>query len=299
MGGPIESLYELTPIKTERPRSFWDEVTQVQNNLSDMEAAINEVQRAQEASLNYEGNDEVAPQHQWPTTANAQRNHVDAATLAARSLSNTTKVQIQQLATRAHPLPPGKERQTQQSQIAALRTRFKDHVQRYTVLESSYRNKVRARADRQFHLIRPEATPAEVEAALDESNDGIFAQALVRSYSTGHRQGSANDALRRVQDRHAEIRKIEETIAELAQLLNDVDVLLSEQEEQVDLITSNAQDTARFIDGGMDQTRQAVNKAERARKWRKMCFWVIIIFMIIATIAVIGAVCGSGACSRH
>ena len=67
--------------------------------------------------------------------------------------------------------------------------------------------------------VKPEASPEEVKAVVDDDQGGqIFSQALMNS----NRYGEARSAYREVQERHADIKKIEKTLTELAQLFNDV-----------------------------------------------------------------------------
>lgn len=54
----------------------------------------------------------------------------------------------------------------------------------------------------------------------DDQGGQIFSQALMNS----NRYGEARSAYREVQERHADIKKIEKTLTELAQLFNDVSV---------------------------------------------------------------------------
>ena len=69
--------------------------------------------------------------------------------------------------------------------------------------------------------VKPDATPEEVKAVVDDDQGGqIFSQALMNS----NRYGEARSSYREVQERHADIKKIEKTLTELAQLFNDVSV---------------------------------------------------------------------------
>lgn len=93
-------------------------------------------------------------------------------------------------------------------------------IQRYQTVEQESRKKQRQKMERQFKIVKPDASPEEVQSVLDSSNQGtqMFQQALLNS----NRYGDARAAYREVQDRHAEIQKIEQTITELAQMFNDV-----------------------------------------------------------------------------
>lgn len=68
-------------------------------------------------------------------------------------------------------------------------------------------------------LVKPDASPEEVKAVVDDVQGGqIFQQALMSS----NRYGESRVAYREVQERHEEIKRIEQTLTELAQLFNDV-----------------------------------------------------------------------------
>ena len=72
-------------------------------------------------------------------------------------------------------------------------------------------------------VVKPDASPDEVKAVVDDDQGGqIFSQALMNS----NRYGEARSAYREVQERHADIKKIERTLTELAQLFNDVGISL-------------------------------------------------------------------------
>jgi syntaxin 1B/2/3 len=56
-----------------------------------------------------------------------------------------------------------------------------------------------------------------------------------------NRYGAARGAYREVQERHAEIQKIEKTLTELAQMFNEMAMLVEQQDEAVVNIETQAQ----------------------------------------------------------
>jgi Syntaxin len=86
--------------------------------------------------------------------------------------------------------------------------------------------------------VKPDATPEEVRAVVEDDQGGqIFSQAVRLTLSfllfevfsdifyqlmNSNRYGESRAAYREVQERHEDIKRIERTIAELAQLFNDV-----------------------------------------------------------------------------
>ena len=120
-------------------------------------------------------------------------------------------------------------------------------IQNYQRVEQDSRKKHRQRMERQIKIgalsrttaalrfaVKPEASQAEIDAAVNNDNgqgDRIFEQAVCRPQQlsslteqlvNSNRFGDARAAYREVQERNVEIRKIEQTLTELAAMFNDV-----------------------------------------------------------------------------
>jgi len=126
----------------------------------------------------------------------------------------------------------------------------------------------------------PEATEEEVQQAISESdNNQIFAEAVMNS----NRRGQAEAALSEVQTRHRDIQQISRTMNELAELFEDMQQLVAEQEPIVATIENKAQEAQQDIEGGVAQTNKAVKSA---RAMRKKKWWCLLILVIIAVILI-------------
>jgi Syntaxin/SNARE domain len=95
------------------------------------------------------------------------------------------------------------------------------------------------------------------------------------------RQGEARSALREVQSRHEDIKKIERTITELAQLFNEMNIMIEIQETTIDNIQQKAEETEQHVESGLIATERAVVSARGAR--RKKWYCIGIIALIIST----------------
>ncbi len=258
--------------------AFLNEITELQSSIAAIDNNINKIADLHSRSLN--NMDEVS--------AKQAEGELSVLSNETRTLTNAVKSRIQILASKANRLPAGKDRNTQESQLGAVKSRFKATIQRYQEMEQQYRQKYRARAERQFRIVKPDATPQEVNAALNDDAGGqIFSQALLNS----NRYGEARGALREVQERHEDIKKIERTIAELAQLFNEVDILLTEQDDQLNVITGHAQAVETDMKAGLDSTNKAVVSARKARKKRICCFWISVIIILVIVAIVVAIVC--------
>lgn len=194
-----------------------------------------------------------------------------------RELAETLKHRIRTLQSTSMRNP------TRKTQAEDLKRQFMRLIQKYSATEATFKNRYRDAAARQYRIVRPEATEAEVAQAVDSGETQVFQQALLQS----DRRGQARTALNEVQARHREIQQIETTMSELAQLFHDMEVLVAEQDEQVTTIDQQAGQAQHDIEAGVAHQNQAIIKA---KQWRKKKWWCVLIVFIIC--AILGIVLG-------
>ncbi|KAF7793107.1 hypothetical protein EIP86_004215 [Pleurotus ostreatoroseus] len=150
-------------------------------------------------------------------------------------------------------------------------------------VEQQYRTKYKQRMERQYKIVKPDATPDEVKAVVNDDQGGqIFSQALMNS----NRYGEARTAYREVQERHEDIKKIERTLTELAQLFNDMSVMVEQQDETINVIETTAAAVEKDVEVGLNYTEKAVDSARAARKKRWICFILVLVILAIIGIVV-------------
>ncbi|KAI0709432.1 t-SNARE [Earliella scabrosa] len=168
-------------------------------------------------------------------------------------------------------------------QTELVKTKFMDAIQNYQRVESESRQKYKNRVERQYRIVRPDATPEEVKAVVDDDQGGqVFSQALMNS----NRYGDARSAYRDVQERHRDIKNIEKTLTELAQLFNDMSILVEQQDEQITAINDTIKEVEKDVETGLNYTNKAVDSARAARKKRWICFVITLILIVVIAIVV-------------
>ncbi|KZT60450.1 t-SNARE [Calocera cornea HHB12733] len=204
--------------------------------------------------------------------------NLDALVTETSSLTNQLKKRIQDLERQGGSDGLGLVRR---QQAAALKSEFREAVENYQRVEQQYRQRYRERMERQFRIVKPDATPEEVQAVLEDGQGGqVFAQALRNTT----RYGESRAAYREVQERHEEVQRIEKTLTELAQLFNDMSILVEEQDEGINVINTNAAEANRDTEKAVQQVDKAVVSARRARRMRWICFGIIVVILIIIAI---------------
>ena len=156
-------------------------------------------------------------------------------------------------------------------QVGKVDRQLKDAIQKYQDLESAYRKKLQDQVARQYRIVRPDASEAEVrEAVEDTSNQQVFSQALLQS----DRRGQSRSALNAVQNRHEAIKKIEQQIIELAELFQDMEALVVQQEAAVTNIEMKGEEVVENMDKGTQEIGVAIKSARNARKWKWWCLGI-------------------------
>ncbi|KAL1668501.1 t-SNARE [Schizophyllum commune] len=251
--------------------AFYTEISSIQDSLRQFNENVARIGELHSRSLN--NMDDVA----------AQRNasQLDDMIEETSALSATLKRRIKSLEKQGGA---GRDGQIRKQQTALVKSKFVEAIQNYQTVEQQYRTKYKQRMERQFKIVKPDASPEEVRAVVNDEQGGqIFSQALMNS----SRYGESRAAYREVQERHEDIKRIERTLAELAQLFNDMSVLVEQQDETINTIETQAAAVEQDTEAGLGYTEKAVKSARAARKKRWICFFITLIVL-----AVIGIVVG-------
>ncbi|KAI0673094.1 t-SNARE [Trametes maxima] len=248
--------------------NFYNEVTSVQDGIAQFSSNVSRIADLHSRTLN--STDEGASRQNEAV--------LDDLVGQTRQLSNELKERIQSLA--SYPVTRAQDQSIRKNQTGLLRQKFVEVLQNYQQVERDYRAKYKQRVERQFRIVKPDATPEEVAAVVNDT-DGSGAQIFTQALSSSTRYGESRVAYREVQDRHHDIQKIERTLEELAQLFNDMSVLVAQQDEAIDQIQNMAANVEADTAAGVQQTEKAVEHARSARRKRWICFWLTVLILVI------------------
>ncbi|KAF9520287.1 hypothetical protein BS47DRAFT_1387328 [Hydnum rufescens UP504] len=165
-----------------------------------------------------------------------------------------------------------------------VREKFKEAIQDFQRSEFDFRTRYRQRVERQFRIVKPEATPEEIREVVENPEAGgqIFSNAV----ATSNRYGESRAAYKEVQDRHQDIKRIEVTLSELAQLFNDMAVIISEDDDKIDDIVKQAKGAQDDVERGLVHTEEATRHARAARKKKIICFLLFLLICAVIAIAI-------------
>jgi len=251
--------------------AFYDEISSIQDSIAQFNNNVQRISDLHSRSLNTMDDQAAARNNQ----------QLDSLVEETSSLSNEIKLRIKNLERKSG----GRDSNAKKQQTGAVKQRFLEAIQNYQNVERQYRTKYKQRMERQFKIVKPDASPEEVRAVVNDEQGGqIFSQALMSSTS----YGASRAAYREVQERHEDIKRIERTLTELAQLFNDMSILVEQQDETINAIETTAGAVEKDVEQGLNHADKAVVSARAARKKRWICFGIIII--ILAIVAIVLAV---------
>ncbi|KAG9096507.1 Plasma membrane t-SNARE, secretory vesicle fusion [Ceratobasidium sp. UAMH 11750] len=259
--------------ETEMTR-FYDEITAIQDLIHSYRDNIKTITNLHSRSL-------TATDDEALRRATSE---LDGVSTQTHDISSEIKRRIQALEAGRGKVS-GRDREAWIQQTNVVKSRFVAAIQEYQQAEQQYRQKSRQRMERQVRIVKPDATQDEIAAVVNnDEGTQVFSQALMSS----NRYGESRVAYREVQQRHDDVKKIEKTLTELAQLFSDMSVMVAQQDETIDAIETHAAKADKDMENGLDQTGIAVDHARAARRKRWICFWITL--AILAVIAIILAV---------
>ena len=157
------------------------------------------------------------------------------------------------------------------AQLNRVSRRLKVAISQYQQVNFDYRKNSQAQTIRQYMIIQPDATEAEVrEVVEDNDNQQVFSQILLQS----DRRGNARYLAQNSRGRHKDIQKIEQNTAILAQLFLDLEALVMQQEPAVTVIEQDVNQINDHVQAANTELNAAAKKARAARRKKFYCLGI-------------------------
>lgn len=266
--------YEMQSVPhVETQAEFFSRIDEIRQAIAQFESNISHIEGLHARSLNEIGDEQSHSNHRA----------LEKASTDTRQLQNNIRDTIKKIENANSQMQAGPDNKTRVTQTNSVKKKMLEAIKKFQKVEYEYKNRYRAQQKRQVELTNPNLSPSEVDEIVDsDQGQQIFANATLRS----NRHGEAKSALREVQERHQDIKKIERTIAELAQLFNEMNVMMDEQAPMVQQIDQTAEAVKGDIVGGNTNIDKGIKSARAARKKKWICFWVVVIILIAIALAV-------------
>ncbi|KAI5288118.1 Plasma membrane t-SNARE, secretory vesicle fusion [Ascosphaera acerosa] len=214
----------------------------------------------------------------------------------AENLSEEVKAEYRALIERMRVIKgtPGAAEEGNARHIRQVESQLKEVIEDYQKMQREYRKGVESQVERQYRIVKPDATDAEVREAIESAGDQqmIFSEALVNS----DRRGAAQKVSALVRQRHDDMQKIERDFIELSELFTDLNNMVVAQEPAVEKINEQSAQVVENVRLGTQQVETAIEsgKARNRKKWWCVLIILLIIIVIVIIVVVVVVVNKSG-----
>ncbi|GAA5896297.1 hypothetical protein JCM8208_001840 [Rhodotorula glutinis] len=254
--------------------AFFDEVTRIRDAIRDLDAALDTLQTKQLYSL------------QSPSESLSVELSTLSSQLGSRIASYRSRIEL---------LGGQVEGEAKRGHWDSLKKALQRAVEKWQRVERAQRERVRDKIGRQMLIVNPDATDEQIQQAFETSGGGppqIFQQALI-----GTRSAAATAALNEATSRRDELVHIEETLVELAALMQQVADLVIVQDSTITHLETTADTVRADLEQGTKQVGLARASAAAARHKRKMCaaFALVLVVVLVVVVVVEVRKAGGGA----
>lgn len=178
--------------------------------------------------------------------------------------------------------PGTQQHQIRIQQTATCRKRFMDTAKRYQQVQQEHRERFRALMYREYKIAHPTATEEEINEALAAQSKSVFADDVLNT----SRHGEAKAVLKAVQQRHDDVKKIENTILELNALFQEMAVAVEQQGDLINSVETSMTNAAKYTEEGTGELAIAIEYkiASRRKLYVLICIGFIVLLIVIFSV---------------
>ncbi|EPZ31583.1 Syntaxin/epimorphin domain-containing protein [Rozella allomycis CSF55] len=161
------------------------------------------------------------------------------------------------------------------NQVAQLSKKFMDVMRNYQQVQTENKQKHIQQLERQYKIVRPDATQEELEKLREQQGSSLMSQQIFTITNVD----DARELLDDMQERHNEIMVLEKSMLELHQLFMDISLLIDQQGDMINTIESQVEQATEYTSNAVVQLKSAVEhqKSVRKKKWYLLIFFLIIL----------------------
>ncbi|KAJ3321079.1 Syntaxin-1A [Boothiomyces sp. JEL0866] len=260
---------KVVPTANEPPtiELFFEQVANIKESLSTIKFLINEIEEIHHKSMQVisdEQGDEISSE-------------LDKKMEKLKSVQTHVRETLKDIERGTKQLKPGDSNiSIRTSQYEVLVKNFVQLLEDFKNVQEKYQTKFTERMKKSALIVKPNATPAEVE-------NMIQGQMFTHKVDNAVQKAEARNALEDINRTHKDVIKIEESIKELHQLFVDMAVLVVAQGEYIDNANKHVQNAVRDVEKGVESLDKGLSSQKKTRK-RMYC--IILLLVILAAIGV-------------
>ncbi|CAG9807670.1 unnamed protein product [Chironomus riparius] len=242
---------------------FFTEVEEVREMIDKIQYNVEEVKKKHSAILSAPQTDEKTKQELEDLMADIKKN------------ANRVRGKLKNIEQNIEQEEQGKsasaDLRIRKTQHSTLSRKFVEVMTEYNRTQTDYRERCKARIQRQLEITGKATTNEELEEMLEQGNSAVFTQGIIMETQ------QAKQTLADIEARHADIIKLENSIRELHDMFMDMAMLVESQGEMIDRIEYHVEHAMDYVQTATQDTKKALKYQSKARR-------IIIIIIVLWTL---------------
>jgi len=250
---------------------FFNQVEDIRTNVENIQKFVNEVKKLHSTIL------------AAPTTDDTVKNELEERMGEIKRTAQKVRQKLKAMESHIEQEESESSRQSadlriRKTQHSTLSRLFIEVMNEYNNAQIDYRERCKARIQRQLEITGKKTDEDEIERMLESGNPQIFTEGILMETKI------AKQTLADIEARHKDILKLEQSIKELHDMFMDMAMLVESQGEMIDRIEFNIQQSVDFITTANADTKKAIKFQQEARRKKLiMIFCVTVIIIILGT----------------
>ncbi|CAH8606728.1 unnamed protein product [Dicrocoelium dendriticum] len=170
------------------------------------------------------------------------------------------------------------------NQHAAISRQLIQVMNSYSKCQLEYREKCKARIRGKLTVAGSSFSEDQIEDMLEKKNPEIFTQSIMASTDAAKR------SLLDIEARHADIIRLENSIAELHDLFMTVALMVDNQGDMIDQIEYNVNKAGNCAVQAKKKLSNAVGRKKKHRRCRLICAIILTVLVVLTIIAIASAI---------
>ncbi|XP_076332532.1 syntaxin-like isoform X1 [Tachypleus tridentatus] len=258
-----------------RIEAFFKEVEEIRENVEKIEAYVDKVKIKHSSILSSPQTDEKVKEELEGYLADIN--------MLANKVRNNLKVMEQNLKYLEERNDMSANFRMRKTQHSMLSQKFVEVISEYNKIQVDYRERCKARIQRQLEITGKITTSDELEDMIESGNPAIFTQGIIMETQ------QARQTLEDIEARHNDIIKLENSIRELRDMFLDMAMLIENQGEMVNRIEYQVQNTKDYIETVKKDTKKALVYQSKARKKKIIIIILVLVVIGVLTLIILGS----------
>lgn len=247
-------------------QEFYKEVEELISNIDRLNENVEDVKKTHSLILS------------TPQTDDEVKQHLESVMKVISQDANKVKSQLKRMNQTNEQIGQqdslSAEHRIRTTQYQMLTRKFVEVMNDYQLTQADYRDRCKARIQRQLEITGKVTTDDEIEDMIESGNPAIFTRGIIMETQ------QAKQSLAEIEARHSDIMKLEKSILELRDLFVDLANLVELQGDMVNRIENHVATSKSHVDKARAEVNQAIAYRSKARMKKIICFTILILIVI-------------------